>query len=463
MNTSQKYINCLKFLSGLIHSLPYKMIPTFRLPTRLLLVSCLIFLMSLTYGILVNGYNRFEYLTKSVSRTATITRRRIDSASDDSLGTPPVSNSRFGTITKGTIHPNETHSNGSPVNTNTITKNRGSYVVKRMLPLLNGIHPMSNEESTPPSDLESSNTNRTYVILEPHDQHDLSSDSSTDLLGNETHSNGFPVNTNTITKNRRSYLVKRLLPVPNGIHPMSNEESAPSSDFEISNNDDLNIDLNRNYEPYPTDSDDTVSSGRNYPTITRNNTRTLLVRRETSQGSLKSRLASQSKKNCLASSSNEDLLSDNSALSIHSNLSMTSSMSGRSEPNLIGVQNLAIYNKSVSNAQTNKYQSRLAGPSNKPQVVSRTKPLLQGGLNKRVPNSRLPNSSVNSFGSMGSLQSNMTRGVSKVSPVTLCLLNVLAPICALVELGVASWFVSNVFAFCLCMLSPVWYQPLCPA
>lgn len=312
-----------------------------------------------------NGHNRFDYLKKSVSGTATITKRKVE-PSENGLPYLKPSVSKFGTITKGTIY-----SNASPLNANRtyeIAKNESE------------ISRSSSDLSTPTSRLSESRA---------------------------------MVNTNTITKNRRSFTIgSRLRPSDttdcDSVNGSANEqmnstlEESALSD-EISNNNDLKHKLNNTYNK---DSDTDTSStqqSRNYPTISRNITRTLL-RREASQGSLNN--ANQSQK-YLSAASNDDLLSsDSSTMSTRSNLSMTSSISGRSEPNL---HNSLAVHQIPMNGQVNKFSSR------RPQVVSKLVRPSQNGMAKKVSASKLPNSTVNSYGSMNSLpSSNIARTSSQV-------------------------------------------------
>lgn len=349
---------------------------------------------------------RFDYLTKSVARTQTITRRR---AENDESATPTAP--RFGTITKRNIQTEK---------------------VNRIL-------------------TESSQANRTYEIVHENgrssdSQNEIVSDSNSDssMFQSENSqtftrptkllSNRSPVNTNTITKNRRPFVqvsaalryddsMESDLPgsEANDLNSTCASEELVSDD--ISNNYDLNRrnhPLNRTYDKTSSDTDDSNNifitngqSSRNYPTISRNITRTL-IGRETSQGQLN---YSSQMPVPQYSTSNDDLLSSDSS-SVHSgrsNLTMTSSMSGRSEPNL--AHNLSIPALSNQNKKL-PIRSAIGGNRQIPAVNSKiARPVSQNGPTNgvtRKPMSKLP-SSNSTFGSMNSLQANMARASSQVS------------------------------------------------
>lgn len=178
-------------------------------------------------------------------------------------------------------------------------------------------------------------------------------------------------NTNTITKNRRSFTVR---PSEQTIFNKSPNEEEISVSSALTGS----------------------TSSRNYPTISRNDTQTILQ---------PSRFAN----------SNDDLVSDSSsAISAVSNFSMTSSMSGRSEPNL----HHPLVIGQPANGGRKPMTSRASlvnmnGVSNASRLV---RPSSQNGTPNRNSYSKLPGSSA-AFGSMGSLQppSNMARMSSQVS------------------------------------------------
>ncbi|KAI7685373.1 hypothetical protein SSS_02810 [Sarcoptes scabiei] len=321
-----------------------------------------------------NFYNRFDYLTKT-SKNATITKRKIENLCGKSdFDTPPTVsnnvNAKYGTITKGTV-PRSSNISLQQFNEN----NRTFEILESKL----------NSIDNPNSDTPSINENRKALNS---------------------------INTNTITKSNRRIANSMLRNAKNlrtryDAHQFDNFSSDTASDINanitdeyeeddedecvnfssgaLTNNNDLSSRLNRTFDmdsnsDLVIDSDETRSSPtnyRNYPTISRNITRTLL-RRESSQGKMTYRNhqnnnrfepSSKLKQSIYSvSSSNDDLLSSEcSVISLKSNLSMTSSITGRSEPNLLNAQrnlNDKNFNNQtrINSHKSRQFESRLMSP-----------------------------------------------------------------------------------------------------
>lgn len=340
---------------------------------------------------LLDAYNRFDYLTKSVSRNGTITKRKV--ANSDLNGAPRYEASsitplKFGTFTKKSLQglvcsPDPTLNNsgfGGPVNrTFDISQNSPSF-----------------------------HKNRTYEI-------DGNTDSDVEYLGE--------VNTNTITKsvrNRRSFTVAQL----NSTFA-SNESNLSGSESSVAN------DTNHNQSSvmsrtYTKDEDeDTESSASNYPTISRTLTQTLLIRRDNSKGNVGISKTSRSNMTKQNTTSSEDLLnSDTSTSSGLSNFSKTSIMSGQSEPNIL--QKLS-NRRATQVINAPQLRQPLASGIGRFQANGKA----NANSNRQAENFSNGNDSVSSsklahtFGSMGSLNggvkgisgntATMTRTASQVS------------------------------------------------
>ncbi|KAH7646456.1 hypothetical protein HUG17_1994 [Dermatophagoides farinae] len=423
----------------------------------------------------INGYNRFDYLTKSsaISRTATITKRKIENINnnnDNQLNTPTDSSSmnttvRYGTITKGMI--------ARPF-------------------LTNNIHTRE--------------INRTFDIFESkvefNESPTISSSDDNEQIStlniNTPSNNHNPINTNTITRTNRRVLNVSLDVVGrnhsniqqrlecdlsnlstsetdhgsdsnqvNNLMTTSDdvvEEFGLSSDSGLTDNNDLKRpSLNRTFDRNNDDDDDSQivnnysqtldASDRNYPTISRNTSSTLFLRREASQGQINNNRINninnrtisrtpQPMKQVYLVSSNDDLLSsDCSTLSLRS-----STMSGgRSEPNLLDAQKrttngsaqLSIHNKNqqqqpkprlsqIQVIQAPKFQSRLMGPTGiavpatNGNRISRialpstngvsSQPSLVNIRSSGIPGNKTTSiRSTNSFGSMGSIRDQQLR------------------------------------------------------
>lgn len=242
------------------------------------------------------------------------------------------------------------------------------------------------------------------------------------------------------------------------------EEFGLSSDSGLTDNNDLKRpSLNRTFDRNNDDDDDSQivnnysqtldASDRNYPTISRNTSSTLFLRREASQGQINNNRINninnrtisrtpQPMKQVYLVSSNDDLLSsDCSTLSLRS-----STMSGgRSEPNLLDAQKrttngsaqLSIHNKNqqqqpkprlsqIQVIQAPKFQSRLMGPTGiavpatNGNRISRialpstngvsSQPSLVNIRSSGIPGNKTTSiRSTNSFGSMGSIRDQQLR------------------------------------------------------
>lgn len=387
---------------------------------------------------LVNGFNRFEYLTKSVSRTATITKRKIDIYNED-MATPPCVNinAKYGTITKGTLSRPFLNSNDRAINRTFDIPNSVDRTTNRTFDIPNSIDRPVNR-TYDGAVLNERTANKTYEVFKmPNSVDNDESDN------NSTTNQVISVNTNTITKSSNRRTLANVRPCPlnfDAFDSTTSDSNANNTEFEdsesmdsdghVTDNNDLK---NRLYES------DKIPASRNYPTISRNITRTLL-RREASQGNLNNRKL----KPVYAVSSNDDLLSstDCSTISLRSNLS---SISGRSEPNLIDAQSSlkSSTQQLPSRLAPSKFQSRLICPSqtnisngsnirSKPNHnlrlgrptttngtnIANKKMIHQAVANNNNNNNYTSNSKAHSFANMNSFQSNqynMPRTVSQVS------------------------------------------------
>ncbi|KAH9516918.1 hypothetical protein DERF_007631 [Dermatophagoides farinae] len=384
----------------------------------------------------INGYNRFDYLTKSsaISRTATITKRKIENINnnnDNQLNTPTDSSSmnttvRYGTITKGMI--------ARPF----LTNNNHTREINRTFDIFE-----SKVEFNESPTISSSDDNEqisTLNINTPSNNHN-------------------PINTNTITRTKSSQCDLSNLSTSETDHGSDSnqvnnlmttsddvvEEFGLSSDSGLTDNNDLKR---------PSLKSQTLdASDRNYPTISRNTSSTLFLRREASQGQINNNRINninnrtisrtpQPMKQVYLVSSNDDLLSsDCSTLSLRS-----STMSGgRSEPNLLDAQKrttngsaqLSIHNKNqqqqpkprlsqIQVIQAPKFQSRLMGPTGiavpatNGNRISRialpstngvsSQPSLVNIRSSGIPGNKTTSiRSTNSFGSMGSIRDQQLR------------------------------------------------------
>lgn len=348
------------------------------------------------------------------------------------MATPPCVNGKYGTITKGTLSRPFLNSNDRSINRTFDIPNSTNRTINRTFDVPNSTDKIMNR--TYNGTVSNEKTNRTYEVVK------MSNTMENDERDNNSNENQIiPVNTNTITKSsyRRTFATVRPSPLnfdafDNGTSESNKTEFEDSesmnSNGQVTDNNDLK---NRVYES------DKVSTSRNYPTISRNITKTLL-RREASQGNLNNRKL----KPVYAVSSNDDLLSsttDCSTISLRSNLS---SISGRSEPNLIDAQSSLKYSTQQPQSRLAlKFQSRLISPSHtnmtngssiggvrsKPNHILRlTRPTHNGTniANKKMihqavanNNNYTTNSKAHSFANMNSLQSNqynMPRTVSQV-------------------------------------------------
>lgn len=376
---------------------------------------------------------------------------------------------RYGTITKGTISRPFLNNN----NNNNRELNRTFGLIESKLKFTESSTETSSDSN---GQIITSNVSTTPTMIDNH----------------------LPINTNTITKtNRRilnvtldivgrnhSNIQQRLECDPGNTSTSETDNSSDlnqannlmitsddlveefglSSDSGLTDNNDLKRPtLNRTFEMNTEqsnlieDSNDenyrnivdsynqtSDTSDRNFPTISRNNTRTLLLRREASQGQINNNKMNnindrtisktrQSMKQVNLVSSNDDLLnSDCSTLSLRS-----STMSGgRSEPNLLDAQKrttngsapLSVHSikskprlSQIQVINAPKFQSRLMGPTgiaisatNGSRISRIARPTANGVSSQpslvNIRSSGIPGNgttairSTNSFGSMGSIR-----------------------------------------------------------
>lgn len=366
-----------------------------------------------------------------IARRETITKRRVDEPMVVSnlpmTATTPLTSDKFGTITKRYI--NGLVQSEGPVNrtfeigTNT-TFNKSMSSLHSPL-RVNG-SPLNNTFDVGSNATFDKSKNNLYSPFMAN-RRSIGCPTSTPSNGLRQFQQDAPianVNSNTITKNRKSYVVKsgRGALDTDGqtsdcITIVSGSEGATTdydTDTANSYTDSENFapgGASNGYAKYgSSDTEESTASlsGKNYPTISRNNSKTLL-RQGASQGQLANRNASRA-----AANSNDDLLTSDSSevSSTQSNLSTTSSISGRSEPNLLR----------LPNAMNGQRPKLLARPSAQVLNSSRlpNKPsMLATGNNSTIVRksvaSKLANPINNFGGSVGSLpQSGIGRASSQV-------------------------------------------------
>lgn len=359
-----------------------------------------------------------------IIRKDTITMRRVNEPMKLSnlsmTTTTPMASDKFGTITKRYVNGRLAQSEG-PINrtfeigSNSTFKKSTSSIFSTLQATEN---PLNNTfDIDPNATLLIKNRKSTSFIKTPNQS----------LMQFQQDTDAANVNSNTITKNRR-----RTFNIDSGCMMINNSTDGQTSDCItiVSASEGATTDYdtdtansytdNESFAPGMvsngfakygnSDTEESVASlsGKNYPTISRNTTKTL-IRKSLNQGQ------SVMKKNSrLVANSNDDLLtSDSSEISsTQSNLSTTSSISGRSEPNLLRLRN-------ATNGQRPKILARpsIQSPLSTSKLPNKSGMFSTGNASivRNAIASRLPNPINNFGGSVGSLpQSGIGRASSQV-------------------------------------------------